>query len=52
VREAIELGTPVPVISAALMTRFASQGRAGYAAQFLARLRHAFGGHLVPKDGG
>jgi 6-phosphogluconate dehydrogenase len=51
VREAIELGTPLPVISAALMTRFASQGRADYAAQFLAQLRHAFGGHFVPKDG-
>jgi 6-phosphogluconate dehydrogenase len=52
VREAIELGTPVPVISAALMNRFATQGRDDYAAQFLARLRHAFGGHFVPKQRG
>jgi 6-phosphogluconate dehydrogenase len=52
VREAIELGTPLPVISAALMNRFATQGRDDYAAQFLAQLRHAFGGHFVPKDGG
>jgi len=52
VREAIELGTPLPVISAALMNRFASQGRDDYAAQFLAQLRHAFGGHFVAKRGG
>ncbi len=51
VREAIELGTPLPVISAALMNRFATQGRDDYAAQFLAQLRHAFGGHFVPKVG-
>ncbi|MBS0376009.1 MAG: decarboxylating 6-phosphogluconate dehydrogenase [Proteobacteria bacterium] len=48
VREALELGTPVPVIGAALMSRFASQGRDDFAAQFLAQLRHAFGGHFVP----
>jgi 6-phosphogluconate dehydrogenase len=51
VREAIDLGTPLPVISAALMNRFATQGRDDYAAQFLAQLRHAFGGHFVPKAG-
>jgi 6-phosphogluconate dehydrogenase len=51
VREAIDLGTPLPVISAALMTRFAMQGRDDYAARFLAQLRHAFGGHFVPKAG-
>jgi 6-phosphogluconate dehydrogenase len=49
VREAIELGVPAPVISAALMQRFASQGRDDYAARFLARLRHAFGGHAVTR---
>ncbi len=51
VREALDLGTPLPVISAALMNRFATQGRDDYAAQFLAQLRHAFGGHFVPKAG-
>jgi len=45
VREAIAMGVPVPVISAALMARFATQGRDDYAAKFLAELRHAFGGH-------
>jgi 6-phosphogluconate dehydrogenase len=52
VREAIELGTPLPVISAALMNRFATPGRDDYAAQFMAQLRRAFGGHFVPKGGG
>jgi 6-phosphogluconate dehydrogenase len=53
VREAIDLGTPLPVITAALMSRFASQGRDDYSARFLAQLRHAFGGHFVPpQDGG
>jgi len=52
VREAIDLGTPLPVITAALMSRFASQGRDDYAARFLSQLRHAFGGHFVQKDGG
>ena len=52
VREALELGTPLPVITAALMSRLATQGRDDYAAQFLAQLRHAFGGHFVPNAGG
>jgi 6-phosphogluconate dehydrogenase (decarboxylating) len=34
------------------MSRLATQGRDDYAAQFLAQLRHAFGGHFVPKGGG
>jgi 6-phosphogluconate dehydrogenase len=45
VRESIEMGVPTPVITAALMARFATQGRGDYAAKFLAELRHAFGGH-------
>lgn len=45
--EAIELGVPAPVMSLALMTRFASQGRADYAAKLLAKMRQAFGGHAV-----
>ena len=47
VRESIELGVPAPVIAAALNARLASQGRADYAARFLARLRNAFGGHAM-----
>ena len=47
-QEAIDLGIPIPVINAALMTRFASQGAGDFAARLLARLRNAFGGHTLP----
>ncbi len=47
VSEGLELGVPLPVISAALNVRLASQGRGDYAARFLAKLRNAFGGHAV-----
>ena len=45
--EAIERGIPAPVISTALMMRFASQGKLDYGARLLALLRNAFGGHPV-----
>jgi 6-phosphogluconate dehydrogenase len=45
--EAVELGVPAPVMSLALMMRFASQGRADYASRMLAMMRNAFGGHAV-----
>jgi 6-phosphogluconate dehydrogenase len=45
--ESIELGVPTPVMTLALMERFASQGRADYANRLLARMRQAFGGHAV-----
>jgi len=48
--ESIELGVPTPVMTVALMERFASQGRADYANRVLARMRQAFGGHPVKKD--
>jgi 6-phosphogluconate dehydrogenase len=48
--EAVELGVPAPVISQALMARFASQGRADYAAKLLALMRAGFGGHAIPKS--
>jgi len=48
--EAIERGIPAPVISTALMMRFASQGRADYGARLLALLRNAFGGHSVQRE--
>jgi 6-phosphogluconate dehydrogenase len=47
VREGLDLGVPLPVTAAALNVRLASQGRGEYGARFLARLRHAFGGHVV-----
>jgi 6-phosphogluconate dehydrogenase len=47
--EAIELGVPAPVILAALMSRFSSQGSADYAHRLLAMMRAGFGGHAVQK---
>jgi 6-phosphogluconate dehydrogenase len=50
--EAIDLGIPAPVITAALMARFASQGADDFGARLLALVRNAFGGHpLPPSDG-
>jgi 6-phosphogluconate dehydrogenase len=45
--EAIELGVPAPVILAALMNRFSSQGRSDYSRRLLAMMRARFGGHPV-----
>ena len=45
--EAIELGVPAPVMSLALMARFASQGQDEYASKLLAMMRAGFGGHAV-----
>ncbi len=45
--EAIELGIPAPVMSLALMARFASQGHDEYAAKLQAMMRKSFGGHAA-----
>ncbi len=45
--EAIEQGIPAPVMSSALMMRFASQGQNDYAAKLLAMMRKGFGGHAL-----
>ncbi len=42
---AIESGCPVPVLSAALFSRFDSRGEGKYANRLLSALRHQFGGH-------
>jgi 6-phosphogluconate dehydrogenase len=47
VQEAVEQGIPAPVLSLALMARFASQGRDDYASRLLAMMRKGFGGHAV-----
>jgi 6-phosphogluconate dehydrogenase len=47
VQEAVERGVPAPVISLALMSRFASQDPEGYPNRLLAMMRKAFGGHAV-----
>ncbi len=45
VDEAIRQGTPAPVLVAALMSRFDSQGKADTANRLLALMRKGFGGH-------
>jgi 6-phosphogluconate dehydrogenase len=45
--ESIELGVPTPVMTLSLMERFASQGKADFTRRLLARMRQAFGGHVV-----
>ncbi|MFZ0635602.1 MAG: decarboxylating 6-phosphogluconate dehydrogenase [Candidatus Acidiferrales bacterium] len=45
--EGIELGVPLPVISAALDVRFRSQDPEPFANKLLAMMRHGFGGHAV-----
>jgi 6-phosphogluconate dehydrogenase len=47
--EAIEQGVPAPVVSLALMMRFASQGRSEYADKIMAMMRKGFGGHPVAR---
>jgi 6-phosphogluconate dehydrogenase len=48
-QEAIDLGIPTPVITAALMSRFSSQDGADFADRLLAMLRNAFGGHAISR---
>jgi 6-phosphogluconate dehydrogenase len=50
VQEAVELGLPAPVITLALMARFASQGKADYGSRLLAMMRQGFGGHAVKQE--
>jgi 6-phosphogluconate dehydrogenase len=47
VNESIALGVPTPVMTLALMSRFASQGADDYASKLLAKMRQGFGGHAV-----
>ncbi len=47
--EGIEQGVPTPVMSLALMMRFASQGKDEYADRLLAMMRRGFGGHATKK---
>jgi 6-phosphogluconate dehydrogenase len=48
--EGIEQGVPTPVMSLALMMRFASQGKDEFAGKLLAMMRRGFGGHAT-KEG-
>ena len=49
VQEAIEQGVPAPVLSLALMARFATQGRGEYGGKILAMMRKSFGGHAITR---
>ncbi len=50
--ESIRQGTPAPVIGAALMARFTSQGKADTSNRLLSLMRKGFGGHAtVSKPG-
>jgi 6-phosphogluconate dehydrogenase len=48
---AVDEGVPVPVISAALFSRFESRGNADYADRLLSAMRKRFGGHEEKKGG-
>jgi 6-phosphogluconate dehydrogenase len=48
--EGIEQGVPTPVMSLALMMRFASQGKDEYADKLLAMMRRGFGGHATQES--
>jgi 6-phosphogluconate dehydrogenase len=48
--EGIEQGIPTPVMSLALMSRFASQGKQDFSSRLLAMMRNQFGGHSVMKS--
>jgi 6-phosphogluconate dehydrogenase len=50
VQAAIEVGVPAFVLSAALYSRFDSQGRSEYADKILSAMRLGFGGHLEKKS--
>lgn len=50
--EAIELGCSIPVISAALTSRFRSREEEPFSDKLLAALRNQFGGHAVRKAEG
>ena len=46
VQAAVDLAVPVPVISAALYSRFESRGEADFAGRVLSAMRREFGGHV------
>jgi 6-phosphogluconate dehydrogenase len=51
-REAIEHAVPMPVLTAALFTRFHSRQTNPFAERMLAALRNQFGGHAVKRHDG
>ena len=51
INAAIDEGTPVPVLSAALYQRFSSRGEEDFANKVLSAMRFGFGGHVEKKGG-
>jgi len=49
INAAIDEGTPVPVLSAALYQRFSSRGEEDFANKVLSAMRFGFGGHIEKK---
>ncbi len=49
IEAAIDESVPVPVLSAALFSRFSSRGEDEFANKILSAMRHAFGGHVEKK---
>jgi 6-phosphogluconate dehydrogenase len=47
---AIDEGTPVPILSAALFQRFTSRGEGDFANRLLSAMRFEFGGHVEKHD--
>ena len=45
IEAAVDEGVPVPVLSAALFSRFASRGEDEFANKVLSAMRSGFGGH-------
>ncbi|MGB6942932.1 MAG: decarboxylating 6-phosphogluconate dehydrogenase [Bryobacteraceae bacterium] len=52
INAAIDEGTPVPVLSAALYERFTSRGESDFADKLLSAMRFQFGGHVERTSGG
>jgi 6-phosphogluconate dehydrogenase len=48
----VDAGIPVPVLSAALFSRFASRGEDDFANKLLSAMRAQFGGHRENIHGG
>ena len=52
VLESVEQGVPTPVMTLALMMRFATQGKNDFPAKLIAMMRKGFGGHAVKAGDG
>ncbi len=51
IKAAIDVGVPVPVLSAALYSRFTSRGESEFADKLLSTMRFEFGGHVEKPAG-